>query len=254
MSTIDSMVEPTSVSVAEGFGKTLSGKLMQFETGQGTVWGVLVRVPVTKDIQASIKAYGQLLPEKVTQIDYLTLAPQESLDPQARTITSDRKVTFKANSYLENIAQTTHLSGDDHYTTDRPGEEIGRRLASTFGEDKQAQKLFAQTVIGRDNNKILIITGHGPGPKPEFQIGEQGINRFSDEGPIRQAPGNMINVNDLLAEITKKETYAAIVLNNCNTENQKVVATVPVFYTDGISSVAHVRSGASKSTHFIPQG
>jgi hypothetical protein len=129
-------VVPTSKEVPEDYGKDLTGKMITFGEGKDMSWGIEVKLDLDPGMREFLTRNGLIFPDRIGEILFVTLSPQESLPEDQRTIRSKNILP----SALQYVADSTANFGTFTKTGERPYEYISREfhkvLPSTGDKDR----------------------------------------------------------------------------------------------------------------------
>lgn len=236
--------------VLNSWARGISGRRVDFPSDEGLAWGIELTIPLDNDrLRNIIKAiYGIDLPKHIDTIIYLDVSPQESLPKSQRNIRT-KKWSFLpsqlevlaqktvSNQIIEKLTKTLNFSRPSDLKRQYKVQEL---ISDVFGNNKEEKEKFNKHVAESRANKLVIVHGHGG-----FNsiIGEQyddGTN--APDGTPIQKKGNSIHIEEVLDRYNDPEKYAAILLHNCHSSDEQVVAKkVPVFmpvgHVGGIASM-----------------
>jgi len=268
-------VEERALEVA--WAKGITGRRVDFLQSDGkVVWGTEINIPLhfdsisgiytelvkkfadEKDIRLSeVEIYKSLkerkgrtwyhdssvgLPDKIRNIKILDLSPQENLNPNLRTIDSERrewhpKTTeqrLTRQSYEDRIVDRAVLTFLSQTFFKNSPDDVQRRdaLSDLFdnvfpsgNSDKQLQ-LFIKRLNVSKATDIVFIHAHGG---YDDIVGEQDWEVKGNE-TTWQANGNRIDLSQVIEEYDKPDKIGAILISTCYLGKElPPVKRVPVF-------------------------
>lgn len=220
-------------------------------TEKGPVYSLVIPIQVDAETHNTLGKWGIVLPDNVTEIQFVSFKPEEHLPPEQRLLNSPHK---------QDIAHLT-LTGQRKMFT--PGSALKYQLIAIFGNSSSAKAAFSGLIPTDHNRNVLkIYKGHGGG-RP-FTIGEKSRSNciwtfngqlyssralrellgassdaelMSKGAQQLQAPGNHIGVQTLLSLDDVPETrVAGVIVVSCDPERDVLeTENFPVAYVHGIS-------------------
>lgn len=197
------------------------------------------------------------LPENITTIKVLDLAPQESMHRNIRNIQPASpyfKYLHKMQLGRRLLAQYKDTAVDKAMLIlfGRSRSEISRRTAiyalidKAFGNNKGQIELFEKTLKRSKARELLIIHAHG---RDTDLIGEQGWEIGGPYFDEKQALGNKVDLAQVIEKYDNPEKIASILIHTCYIGDKKPpVKSVPVFRAQGLIGL----SGADNTLISLP--
>ncbi len=234
--------------VPKNWGKEITGRRVDFGKpgeGEGLAWGIEVSIPVDSKIRDDMKKAGILLPEHVTEIDFLDMRPQESLPKKLRNIESNHKESVVTS--LEKIVETSVIDNDtmpfdDLINRHRPSRTLTRILDSVFVFNKDKIDEFNNNLQNSKGNKLVIVEGHGGGDP--LEIGEYDWQQTVDsDGNIIQKMRNAADIDKILDKYDQPTEVAAVVFRACNSKKAEINPRKVMFvHTSGLTGYNKIGS------------
>ena len=224
---------------------SMAGRRVDFgkagEVG-GLAWGVEVDIDISDNlVRSRFQETSFKIPDHITKIKFLELAPQEALSPELRTVRSTLKPVDKirGGSSLISVA-TPAKQGNPVVEKIREGFNILRPEDEARFKSLQAmvdwslvtsagKKRFNEIIKQSKGDTLVIVHGHSGDLSG---MGEQYPDETHDKsGGIVQRMNNFVPIDEILYRYNDSDKFAAIVLHGCNTGKGVVEAkNIPVFY------------------------
>lgn len=195
------------------------------------------------------------LPHNIRKIRVLDLSPQEGLPRRFRNIES-KIPAFRSIGHR--LQPRTEWSTIDkvisclNYDPDRTKiyGVLDELFATCLGIDEGKRELLKEILSRSQANELLFVHAHGY----SNVIGEQGQTvkgKYSNEF---QAPGNDVDLAEVIEKYDHPETYAAILVHTCYFGNENPpVRRIPVFRVRGKSGTFHAGLGLTKTLISLPK-
>ena len=228
---------------------TMSGRRVDFGKpgeGEGLAWGVEVDIDISDSlVRARFEEQSFEIPNHITKIKYLEMAPQEALPPNLRTIRSKMKPeSFLGSSSLVPVATPAPYRNPTIEKVRNAFNLLSSEDQKRFRELRAmvdwslvtgaAKKRFNEILKQSKGDTLVIVHGHS---SDLSGMGEQYPDETHDKsGKIIQRMYNFVPMDEILSRYDDPNRFAAIVLHGCNTQKGLVEAkNVPVFYpTSGV--------------------
>lgn len=210
--------------------------------------GKFVSVPILPEGREYLTNYGVFLPANIQGIDYLTLAPQETLPPDQRIMSLPANYQF--NNY-NGIAVSQPLSWDNHYGLfyngkNRPYMPLARLIRIATPKN-QYLEIFHQQLTNSPASKVLILQGHS-WVEP-WELGE----KYAMHTDGTTHPRNAVSVDQLLNNFNHPNQYAAICIIGCKQLSEATQGyDIPVFHSSREQSWAEFQTGNLQGHCYLP--
>ena len=211
--------------------------------GEGLAWGVEVDIDISDNlVRSRFQENSFEIPEHITKVKFLDLAPQEALPPDQRTIRSKLKPVDKirGGSSLVSVATPAKQGNPtaekirEGFNLLRPEDQerfksLNAIITWTFGPVGEGKNRFNDILKQAKGDTLVIVHGHS---SDLSGMGEQYPDDVTDRlGNIIQRKNNLVSIGEILDKYNDPDKFAAVVLHGCNSGKGDVESKkVPVFY------------------------
>ena len=225
----------------------ISGRRVDFPSKEGLAWGIETDIPVTSTIREELNREYISIPETITTIKFVHLAPQENLSKRLRTVSKSENFWWKDPLQELVNPDVSAKIGLNTFESQQSQELVKLFEISLNGMPFKRKREFNEKIKKELGSTIVIVIGHS-GFDP-WSIGEQGSNDDpvikDEQGHILQKKDNSVPATEILAKYGDPGKFAFILFASCYLGKEKPPSQVPYARIWGLADSIFQRFGWS---------